>query len=162
MAQFNQYPAPQLPLTGNEQLMLAQQQGSQVVTVTATLAQFVAAMIGVLPLSGGQLTGLLGFTINDTLVGAGTDQATATPLTSQLCVIKSAPTGTGFVLPDASVIGVSFPWIMVKNQDPTNYASIYPPVGGQINSLGDNAYAEIAPNSSIILAPGTTPLQWWV
>jgi hypothetical protein len=46
MPQFNQYPAPILPLTGSEQLMLAQTQGSSgVVTVTATVADLLAAPV---------------------------------------------------------------------------------------------------------------------
>ncbi|MCB8880138.1 hypothetical protein ACELLULO517_07815 [Acidisoma cellulosilytica] len=37
MAQFNQYPIPNLPLSGSEKLMLSQQQGEKDVTVTASL-----------------------------------------------------------------------------------------------------------------------------
>ena len=43
MARFNQYPAPQLPLTGQELLVLSQPQGARTVTVTATLDQIAAA-----------------------------------------------------------------------------------------------------------------------
>lgn len=47
MGQFNQYAAPQTPLTGQESVMLAQTQSGSPVTVTATASQVAGAPPGI-------------------------------------------------------------------------------------------------------------------
>lgn len=119
---------------------------------------------GGLPLTGGQLTGELGFT-SGSFVGAGTSsQATATLLTRQLSVVTSFPTSgvSGVRLPaSADVLGSLGP-IWLKNKDPNNNGLVWPPVGGQIDSFGVNQPVFIPSQTDINITPDATTGQWWL
>lgn len=92
------------------------------------------------------------------LVGTGTNQATALLLTAQTNIIASAPVGTGFILPGTVASGT----IVAQNQDGSHAATMYPPLGGQINALGVNAAYSIPAGGHRInfstQSPGT---QWF-
>lgn len=115
---------------------------------------------GGLPITGGTLSGFLGMTTAQGLTGTGTNQVTATLVQTQVSVISSAPSGTGFRLPLVADVGVLGP-IELQNRDAVNPATVYPPVGGQIDGFGTNIAAVINPLSSSYLVPGTTFGQWW-
>lgn len=90
------------------------------------------------------------------LVGTGTTQTTALPLTAEVNIISGAPGATGFIL--ASGVGT----IAVQNEDPANIASIYPPVGAQINGLAVNQIYQIAVGAPRVSFSTNVPAsQWW-
>ena len=89
----------------------------------------------------------LGQTING-FVGAiatGTNQLTAQLITSQATVFTSVPAGTGAILPSA---GSSMVGLLIWNMN-GNVLSIYPQLGGQIDSLATNAPYLLAPGASV-------------
>jgi hypothetical protein len=119
-----------------------------------------AAAAGALQVTGATLTGPLRPTIVDGLTGTGTNQATALLLTAQNVVIATATANGGFRLPSASDISILAP-ITVRNKDLVNDATIYPPVGGQIDSIGVNNPVAVGTGGQITFLPGTTAGQWW-
>jgi len=71
-----------------------------------------------------------------TVAAAGTTQATATPINTQLVIITNNTAANGVILP----VGVKNQEIIVFPQLATNAPKVYPPVGGTINgSPGPNA-----------------------
>jgi len=117
---------------------------------------------GGLPFTGGQLTGGLGFTTNDGIAAAGTDQGSATLLITQVGVIVTVPVQatSGVRLPGSGdMLGAVGPtWL--KNTA-GNDMLVYPPTGGQINSTGTNLPIQLDSGGSINFYPGLTSGQWW-
>jgi hypothetical protein len=72
-------------------------------------------------------------TVNDSVIGAGTTQATATALESEWNVMKSTPANSGVVL-DGFNVGVA---TTVFNLGGAT-VKIYPPSGMEIDALGAN------------------------
>ena len=92
------------------------------------------------------------------LIGTGTNQATAFPLVAATNIISSAPAGTGFILPASIVSGT----IVAQDDDAVNSAPIYPPVGAQINALGDNVPFVVGANGGrISFTTQSATTQWW-
>lgn len=118
---------------------------------------------GGLPITGGQLSGNLGFTDAQGVIGAGTTQTTATVVGTQIVVVSSFPTSgvSGLRLPGAGDISGALGPIWFKNKDPANNGLIYPPVGGQIDALGANNPLTIFSLDEINFVPGTVTGQWW-
>ena len=106
--------------------------------------------------SGGIIIGPPSIVATD-LVGVGTNQATALPLQAFVNIVSSAPTGTGFILPANAGSGV----FVVQIDDPTNNGTVYPPVGGQINSLGVNAPFIIGSMGGRINFSTNSPATQW-
>lgn len=96
-----------------------------------------------LPISGGQLTGIVRFTRAFTVTAAGTDQGGATALTAQLNVITGGAADTGVILPATGPV-----WI--KNASGST-KKIYPPSGDNINALSANAAAVMTSGSSVMI-----------
>ena len=91
--------------------------------------------------AAGQVT-LTGPLLRATAVGltaAGTTQATALALTSDINVITTAAAGSGFVLPNFGVGSE----VLVVNRG-ANAANGYPFVGGGIDALGTNIALALA------------------
>jgi hypothetical protein len=91
------------------------------------------------------------------LVGVGNSQSTALPLLAVTNIIASAPPGTGFVLPSTIVSGT----IVVQDDDQTNNAAIYPPVGAQINALGVNVPFFVGSTDGRINFSTNSPATQW-
>lgn len=96
-----------------------------------------------------------GLTLYGIFTACGTNQITATAITSLTAIIDSVPSGSGVILP-AVAVGTT---IYVKNQDPTNALQIYPNVGAQINSFGTNGPISVAPGVTLSLIL-TAADQW--
>ena len=93
----------------------------------------------------------------DGLTGAGTNQATALQLDAWVNVIASAPANTGFVLQTDISAGT----VVVQNMDAVNNATVYPPVGAQINGLGTNVPFVIGSNGARISFSTSSPSTQW-
>lgn len=91
------------------------------------------------------------------IVLAGTNQATAFPLAAATNIIFSAPVGTAGILPGSIVSGT----IVAQDDDAVNGATIYPPVGAQINALGVNAPFVVGPGQRINFSTSSPSTQWW-
>lgn len=78
------------------------------------------------------------------LTAAGSNQATALALTSEVNVIGTAAASTGVALPAAFDIGDEF---VVVNGG-ANAITVYPFVGGYINALAQNAGVSVAAGAS--------------
>lgn len=79
-----------------------------------------------------------------TLSAAGTTQATATLLINGFSQITTAASGSGCVLFGSAGSGASQ---LVYNAA-ANAVKIYPPLGGQINSLPVNTGHSVSPNTA--------------
>ncbi len=86
------------------------------------------------------------------LVGTGTGQASALLLPAFTNVISSCPPGTGFILNAFLGEGTQ----VVQNQDPSNNATIYPPVGAQIIAGG----VTLAVNAPFIVGFGGAQISF--
>ena len=91
------------------------------------------------------------------IVLTGTNQATAFPLAAATNIIASAPVGTAGILPGSIVSGT----IVVQDDDAVNGAPIYPPVGAQINALGENVPFVVGPGQRINFSTSSPSTQWW-
>ena len=91
------------------------------------------------------------------LIGTGTNQATAMPFAALTNVIASAPVGAGFILPTFVVLGT----IVVQNDDQTNNAAIYPPVGARINALAVNQPFYVGSTDGRINFSTNSPSTQW-
>jgi len=110
-----------------------------------------------------QIGGVLSQSLVTGLVGAGTSQGTATPLTANINIATSVPSGTGFILPTLTPDGNSIhagTQITLVNRG-SNIASLYPPSGAQIEGLGANNPSGVMPGGSII-ATFAGSAQWWI
>ena len=107
--------------------------------------------------------GILSESIVSGLSGAGSTQATATPLTANINIAAIVAAGTGFILPVLTSSGntiKSGTEIKLFNRG-ANIASLYPPSGAQIEMLGTNNPSGIAPNGNAI-ATFAGSAQWWI
>lgn len=96
--------------------------------------------------------GILSKSLVTGLVGTGSTQGTATPLTANINIATTVASGTGFILPIITPDGNSIKSgteIKLFNRG-ANTASLYPPSGGQIESLGTNNPSGIAPGGNAI------------
>jgi len=91
------------------------------------------------------------------LIATGTNQATALLLQAITNVISSAPSGTGARLPVSVVSGT----IIVQNDDQSNNATIYPPLGAQINALGVNQPFIVGSTDGRINFSTNSPTTQW-
>jgi hypothetical protein len=89
------------------------------------------------------------------LVGVGNSQSSALPLLAVTNIIASA-VGC-FILPTMIVSGT----IVVQNDDPALGATIYPPIGAQINALGVNAPYVVSDNYKRISFSTNSPATQW-
>jgi hypothetical protein len=132
--------------------------GPMTTPINGAAGQYVSVMLGAISIAFAPQasTAAGGLTLFGVFVGVGTNQASATPITAVTAIITSAPSGTGFVLPPlAAGAGLS-----IKNQDPTNYATIYPNLGAEINSFGVNNPISIAPGVALSFIL-TASNQWY-
>ena len=91
-----------------------------------------------------------------TITAAGTTQATATLLTSAINNITVAAAGSGVVLPfvpPGYTVGVY--------NSGANAVKVYPSLASQLNGLGNNNGAPLAPNTYALYTYVTTG-QWFV
>jgi len=103
------------------------------------------------------LNGLVINSISAAVSAAGTDQAGATGLVSNINNVTVVATGaTGVRLPTA-VAGMR---ILIRNSDSLDMLSIYPATGGTINALSANAAFTIIAGATIELV-ATTATQWY-
>ena len=90
------------------------------------------------------------------IVGTGTNQATAFPLAAAVNFVASAPSGTGVVLP--SIVSGT---IVVQDDDASHVAAVYPPIGAQINALGENVPLLVGVGQRISFSTQSSSTQWW-
>jgi len=103
------------------------------------------------------LNGLVIDSISAAVSAAGTNQAGATGLVSNINNVTVVATGaTGVRLPTA-VAGMR---ILIRNSDSLDMLSIYPATGGQINALGTNTAFTLVAGATIELM-ATTATQWY-
>jgi hypothetical protein len=103
------------------------------------------------------LSGLVVNSISAAVSAAGTTQAGATGLVSNINNVTVVATGaTGVRLPTA-VAGMR---ILIRNSDSADTLSIYPATGGTINALAANAAFTLAAGSTTELM-ATTSTQWY-
>lgn len=108
------------------------------------------------------INGILSKSLATGIIGAGSTQSTATPLTASINIATTVPSGTGFILPLLTPSGVTIkPGTEIKlfNRG-ANTASLYPPFGAQIELLGTNNPSGIAPNGNVI-ATFAGAAQWY-
>ncbi|HQU16611.1 MAG TPA: hypothetical protein PLO69_10990 [Gammaproteobacteria bacterium] len=116
---------------------LSNQAGALTVTLKNT---DVVAALGYPPVNkaGDTMTGMLGFTASAAAVAAGTNQATATPITAQITVFTEVPPGTGGELSG----GIGVPQTIYNRG--ANVLTLYPFMGAQIESFGVNSPVAVA------------------
>lgn len=103
------------------------------------------------------LNGLVVNSISAAVSAAGSTQATATALVSNINnVTVVAAAADGVRLPTA-VAGMR---ILIRNTDAADTLKIYPATGGQINALGANVSFSLTAGSTIELM-ATTATQWY-
>lgn len=96
--------------------------------------------------------GILSKSLVTGISGAGSTQGTATPLTASINIATTVASGTGFILPLITPDGnpiKSGTEIKLFNRG-VNTASLYPPLGGQIEALGTNNPSGVAPGGNAI------------
>ena len=89
------------------------------------------------------------------LTAAGTNQGTATVLTSMCNVITTVAASSGVILPTPSFTGLR----TVVNNKGANELSIYPAVGATIDNGAPNAAIFLLPNASITFE-STSTISW--
>lgn len=91
----------------------------------------------------GDLTieGLLAVSVSDGISAAGTTQADATLLTTNINMVDAFTAGAGVMLP----VAVAGYRIVIRNNDPTNTLNVYPNIGATIGSAAaDIAVTQLA------------------
>lgn len=121
--------------------------------VLVTNGSGVPSLSSTLP-SGLSAPGLLGSALA-TISAAGTTQATATALTSDINVVTTVAAGSGVALPTAAA-GKT---VVVVNRG-VNGLSVYPATGASIDSLGANIAIFIPPNGWIEFS-GASATAWY-
>lgn len=111
---------------------------------------------GSLPTTGGTLTGLLAYTVDD-VTAAGTVQADATELTAQWNRIETCAAGAGVKVKSTTTMPVGVA-IAILN-DTTQTAKIWPDSGSAIGSLSADANETLGPGLSVTLVR-TGATQW--
>lgn len=107
---------------------------ADMVTMNAEITRATVAEAGKLSLTGGTLTGPVGFTSAPNVTAAGVDQGTATAVCAQNVTVTTAAYQSGIVL--CGTLGTAV-WATVTNQS-TNQYLFYPRSGAQWRSLGTN------------------------
>jgi sugar lactone lactonase YvrE len=103
------------------------------------------------------LSGLVINSISAAVSAAGTDQAGATGLVSNINNVTVVTAAAAGVRLPTAVAGMR---ILVRNSDSADTLSIYPATGGTINALAANAAFTLAAGSTIELM-ATTATQWY-
>lgn len=103
---------------------------------------------------GSQLNGIFGAQKAIVLLGeqstisaAGTNQATATAITTANCIVGTVAAGSGVVLPGSTVVSAN-DRVFVMNAG-ANTLACYPPSGGTLNNAAANVPALIAPGKCV-------------
>jgi hypothetical protein len=91
------------------------------------------------------LSGFLIQSSNPTLVAAGTNQATATALTTQFTVATTVASGTGVIV--STILNMK---LVILNRG-SNTLLIYPPVGAQFENYGVNSPVSLPVGGSVEL-----------
>lgn len=94
-------------------------------------------------------------TLTNTIAASGTNQATATALTSQQNRISTAPVGSGVILMTALRGGL----VVGIDNDTANAVNVYPQLTGTINQAAANTPLVVPPNGSVLLF-STDTLNW--
>ena len=114
-----------------------------------------AIEIGLIPVDPCCSTATQLNSIETGITTAGSDQATAYPLTKQFNNLTVVATSTGALLP---VMGVGS-MIIVKNSDAGDTALVYPQVGVTINALGQNsAYSLAVGKTAVFIGTSDTTI----
>jgi hypothetical protein len=148
-------------VVSNDEVPISQVNNDGSITLRRATPAQIASGSGSVLATGAAMSGFLQLTNTDTAVGTGTGQSSGTLINKQYVVTQSAPAGTAFVLPTAAQVNLLAP-ISFKNADPVNNATVYPPVGGQINNLGVNQPRVVGSGNTVVFIPGSTTGQWWV
>lgn len=107
--------------------------------------------------------GILSKSLVTGISGSGSTQGTATALTANINIATTVSAGTGFILPLITPDGnpiKSGTEIKLFNRG-SNTASLYPPSGAQIETLGTNNPSGVAPGGNAI-ATFAGSAQWWI
>ncbi len=93
------------------------------------------------------------------VTATGGAQATAYPLGPHRLMVEvsSVPSGSGVMLPSCKVPSV----VAIKNADPSNTLSIYPPTGGTINNGAVNASFSLSAGSPTATFWCSSPTNWY-
>lgn len=104
----------------------------------------------------GAWAGTLAQSSNLTATAAGTTQATAAAITSDITVFTTVALNAGAILPAATAAGADDFFVVNAG---ANALAVYPPVGGKINAGATNAAVSIPVGKSahIVYAGG---VQW--
>lgn len=103
------------------------------------------------------LSGLVVNSISAAVSAAGTTQAGATGLVSNINNVTVVAVGAAGVRLPTAVAGMR---ILIRNSDSTDVLSIYPATGGQINALGTNVASTLVAGLTTELV-ATTATQWY-
>ena len=103
------------------------------------------------------LNGLVIDSISAAVSAAGTTQATATALVSNINNVTVVAVGAAGVRLPTAVAGMR---ILIRNSDSADVLSIYPATGGQINALGTNVASTLVAGLTTELV-ATTATQWY-
>jgi hypothetical protein len=103
------------------------------------------------------LNGLVIDSISAAVSAAGTNQAGATALVSNINNVTVVTAAAAGVRLPTAVAGMR---ILIRNSDSLDMLSIYPATGGQINALGTNTAFTIIAGATIELV-ATTTTQWY-
>ena len=94
--------------------------------------------------------------VSDNLIAAGNSQATALPLYGDTNVVTTAPASSGVLLPTNMHSGDE---VQVANLG-ANSLSVYPPVGGAINTGAANAAFAVGAGKVAVFTARTGGLNW--
>ena len=94
----------------------------------------------------------------DGVAAAGTNQASATPLSGHVNRLTSCPSGSGVALPSGASAGASRE-IVVLNRS-ASACLVYPPSGGSIESGAAGAAATLAAGSDAVFR-SMSPVAWY-
>lgn len=111
---------------------------------------------GSLPTTGGTLTGLLAYTVDD-VTAAGTVQADATVLTAQWNRIANCADGAGVAMDNTTVMPVGVAIAILNDTSAT--AKIWPDSGSAIGELSADTNETLSPGRSVTLVR-TGAAQW--
>jgi hypothetical protein len=109
------------------------------------------------------IKGILSESLSTGLSGSGSTQTTAKSLTANINIATTVSSGTGFILPTLTPDGNTIkPGTSIKliNRG-VNIASLYPPLGAQLENLGINNPSGIAPGGDAT-AIYSGSAQWWI
>lgn len=95
-------------------------------------------------ISAGSARAIAGNSRNATVSAAGTTQATATTVKADVVITSTVAASSGIILPMVPQ------GTMVVYNSGANTLTIYPPVGGKINSVATNGGISLATNTAIM------------